>query len=158
MNSLVHIPKNGQLQKKAGLSHNNWSNWLDDFLSVDTVPSGLTQHLRTTGNLPKVNIKDTKDAFVLELAAPGLEKSDFSIDINKNTLTIATTKEETLKEDTNRYTRKEFGFTAFKRAFSIPETVEDSKIEATYTAGILQLVLPKREEAKEKPPRTIEIS
>lgn len=157
MNSLVHIPRNGQLQKKVNSTPKGWSNWVDDLLTIDHLPSAFASNFNTS-TLPKVNIKETKDVFILDVVAPGLEKSDFKIDIDKKALTITSEVKEDATEDDTAFTRREFSFSAFKRTFSLPDTVDDTKIEAKYTAGILKVVLPKREEAKEKPPRTIEIS
>jgi len=106
---------------------------------------------------PKVNIKESVDAYILEMAVPGFKKSDFVIDLENETLSISTeikTEESQAKEN---YTRKEFGYTSFKRTFILPDTVEEDKIEATYAAGILSLNIPKREEAKPKPARKITI-
>jgi len=110
------------------------------------------------GNAPAVNIKETDKDFELELAVPGRKKSDFNIEIDKDVLTISSeikNEDEVKKEN---YTRREFGFTSFKRAFTLPETIDNDKIEANYEDGLLKLVLPKKEEALPKPKRMIELS
>lgn len=109
-------------------------------------------------HVPAVNIKETTDEFTLELAAPGKTKEDFELSLDHDVLTISTEdkKEETTTEE--NYTRREFSFSAFKRSFKLPQTVNKEHINATYTNGILNVTLPKREEDKVKPKRLIEIS
>ena len=104
------------------------------------------------------NIKEVIDAYIVEMAVPGLKKSDFNINLDNDVLTISAELEENKEDNNEKYTRREFGYASFKRTFNLPETVDDSKINATYNEGILTLHLPKREEAKQKPPRTINIS
>ena len=107
--------------------------------------------------LPAVNIKENKDEYILELAIPGLKKSDFDIDVDNKVLSISSEIETSNEEKEESYTRREFGYSSFKRTFTLPDTVDSDKVNATYTDGILSVNLPKREEAKEKPARRIEI-
>jgi HSP20 family protein len=109
-------------------------------------------------SLPKVNIKETKDDYFVEMAVPGMKKDDFNIDLDNKVLSISTEHKEETENTQENYTRREFGYSSFKRTFTLPESVDDNKIKATYTDGILTIQLPKREEAKEKPARTIKIS
>jgi HSP20 family protein len=105
----------------------------------------------------QVNIKETDTSFGIELAAPGKKKEDFNIEIDHNVLTISS-EEKTEKEETEgKYTRKEFSYSSFRRAFTLPETVNTENINATYENGVLHVALPKREEALPKPKRLIEI-
>jgi HSP20 family protein len=107
---------------------------------------------------PSVNISELDDKFVLELAAPGLEKKDFNIALEKGQLTISASKETNTEEnESGRWTRKEFNFSSFKRSFHITDVVDAEKIQAEYQNGILSVVLPKKEEAKAKEPKRIEI-
>jgi len=111
-------------------------------------------------NTPAVNIAENKDGFRIEVAAPGLEKEDFHIDIEKRVLTISSekeTKSESKDEKDEKYYRREFSFTSFKRSFSLPEYADTDNIKATHTNGVLNVFVPKREEAKEKPARAIAI-
>jgi HSP20 family protein len=109
--------------------------------------------------LPSVNISDTNDNFIVEMAIPGLKKSDFNINVEDDVLTISAEINEEHKEEVARnYSRREFGYSSFKRTFSLPESVETEKITAQYNDGILNLTLPKREEAKQKPSRMITVS
>ena len=105
-----------------------------------------------------VNIKETADAYFVEMAVPGLKKSDFHIDLDNQVLSISTETEEEKEQREENYTRREFGYSSFKRTFTLPETVDDGKIKAAYNQGILSIHLPKKEEAKQKPARSIKIS
>lgn len=104
------------------------------------VPRALT--------VPAVNITDEKDEYKVSLAAPGLKKDDFRIDVEGNLLTISCEKEEKKEEKEKRHTRREYNYTSFSRSFTLPEDVKQDKIEAHYTDGVLHLSLPKKEEAK----------
>ncbi len=108
--------------------------------------------------MPAVNIKEGKDDFVVEVAAPGMKKDDFKIELDNNILVISSEKEERKEENKEgQYTRQEFSYHSFKRTFTLPSTIDEKDIKANYNHGILNIVLPKREEAKEKPKRMIEI-
>lgn len=125
----------------------------DDFLKK--IDEGLTIW---NGSAPAVNVKEDADAFNLEMAAPGYEKGDFNIVVAEDVLTISTVvKEATEAKEGEKYTRKEFKYGTFKRTFNLPDTVESTKIGANYTNGILSVSIPKKEEAKPQPARTIEI-
>ncbi|QXP59485.1 Hsp20/alpha crystallin family protein [Olleya sp. HaHaR_3_96] len=158
MNNLVSVPKNGSLAN-SNLNQNfpTLSNWLDDIFNRD-LPSVFASNFNTGITLPKVNIKETADAFMVEMAVPGLKKSDFHIAIDNQVLSIATeTKAEKEYEEEN-YTRREFGYSSFKRTFTLPESVNDDTINASYNEGLLTILLPKKEEAKQKPARSIKIT
>jgi HSP20 family protein len=111
-------------------------------------------------SIPAVNISETDSDFALEVAAPGLKKSDFKIDLDKNVLTISSEKEETNEEKNKKlnYTKKEFSYQSFVRSFNLPDTVNQDKIAASYKDGVLLITLPKREEAKVKPAKMISIT
>ena len=158
MSTLVNVPKNGSLSNvNSGLNFPTWSNWIDSFFNNE-LPSVFTSNFNTGMTLPKVNIKETSDAYVVEMAVPGLKKSDFHIDLDNQVLSIATEMKEENEQQEDNYTRREFGYSSFKRTFTLPDSVDDGKIDAKYADGILSIHLPKREEAKQKPPRTIKIS
>lgn len=127
-------------------------NSLFDWSNRNFTPSSMT--------LPSVNIKETKDDYIVELAAPGMKKDDFKIEIRNNVLTIKSELEHNGKNiDDENYTRREFTYQSFQRSFNLNNrVVDDAKIKATYTDGILNVLLPKKEEAKEKPVRQIKIS
>lgn len=113
---------------------------------------------QTNTTLPSVNIKEGNDGFVVEVAAPGLEKEDFKISIDRGVLNISSEKSlENESKNEERFTRREFSYQSFCRSFSLPDSADSDKIGAKYANGILYVSIPKREEAKPKPARTIEI-
>ena len=134
-----------------------WSNWIDEMFNRD-LPSFFTSNFNTGITIPKVNIRETKDAYFVDMAVPGLKKSDFHIELDKQILSISTEIENDNQEHQDSHIRREFGYAAFKRSFSLPETVKEDKIRAEYTDGVLSVHLPKKEEAIQKPPRQIKIS
>jgi len=92
------------------------------------------------------------------MSAPGLEKKDFKIELNNSVLTISSEKKvENETKDDQQFTRREFSYQSFSRSFNLPETVESEKIAAKYENGILSINIPKKEEAKPKPVKQIEI-
>ena len=101
-----------------------------------------------TITLPVVNVMENKDNYLVTLAAPGLKKSDFKIDLDGNMLVISSEKEEAKQDNDTRYTRKEYSYSSFSRSFNLPEGVNQDKIEASYQDGLLRVVLPKKEESK----------
>lgn len=110
-----------------------------------------------THRLPAVNVAETKEDFRIEVAAPGLTKSDFRINLENNLITIEASKETKNEEKDERYTRREFCYNTFRRSFTLPNIVDAEKIDAKYEDGILHVVIPKREEARKKPAREISI-
>ena len=106
---------------------------------------------------PSVNIVENGDFYRIEIAAPGLEKEDFEVNVEKGYLNISATKELKEEKEEGRYTRREFNYTSFKRSFELPETVEANSIEAEYENGILMIKLPKKEEVKAEEAKFIEI-
>lgn len=101
-----------------------------------------------TMTVPAVNIVDNKDDYRISVAAPGLKKNDFNIDIEGTMLTISCEKEESREEKDERYSRKEYNYSSFSRSFTLPEEVMKNKIEAVYEDGVLRLTLPKTEQSK----------
>jgi HSP20 family protein len=101
-----------------------------------------------SSHLPAVNVKETDKTYEINLAAPGLEKNDFKIDLNGNMITISAEKEKTEEEKEDGFTRKEYNFNSFSRSFTLPEDTVADKIDANYVNGELRLSLPKKEGAK----------
>ena len=113
----------------------------------------------TNTTIPSVNIKENADAFVVEVAAPGFEKGDFKIELNLNTLSISSEKKvENETKEGEVFTKREFSYQSFSRSFTLPQIADGDRIEANYQNGILTVLIPKREEAKPKPARMIEIN
>lgn len=116
----------------------------------------VTEYRKST--IPAVNIVENDEMYKLELAAPGLAKDDFKISIENDMLTVSTEKKSEETEKTEKFTRKEFSYSSFRRSFTLPELVDIEKIGATYNNGIMTIALPKKEEAKPKAPREIKVS
>lgn len=113
----------------------------------------------TNTTLPSVNIKENTDEFKVEVAAPGFDKNDFKLQLDHETLTISSEKKlENETKDGERFTKREFSYQSFSRSFSLPQTADGDRIQANYENGILVVSIPKREEAKPKPSRMIEIN
>lgn len=98
--------------------------------------------------MPAVNIVEQKDDYQVSLAVPGMKKEDFQIQMEGNMLTISSEKEETKEDSDKRYNRREYNYSSFSRSFTMPEDVQQDKIDAKYEDGVLKLTLPKKEEAK----------
>ncbi len=134
------------------------SSWIEDWFGKD-MPGSLFSNMNTGVSMPAVNIKETGENYLVEVAAPGMEKSDFDISLDNNLLTISSEREHTSEhKDDEKFTRREFSYTSFRRTFTLPETVAAEKISAMYKDGILLIDLPKKDQAKKKPVRTIKIS
>lgn len=97
-----------------------------------------------------VNIRETADQYELHLLAPGLNKEDFKIDVDKNLLTISFEHKEESKETDEKWLRQEFKMSSFKRSFSLNEKIDAAAIKATYENGILNVSLPKKEKEEAK--------
>lgn len=112
----------------------------------------------TPSHKPAVNIKETNDAFELSLAAPGLKKDDFKINLHNRNLTISSETKTENEEENENYSRKEFSYHAFSRSFFMPKSADEEAIEATYENGILKVSIAKKEETKAKEPKLITVS
>ena len=143
----------------ARRNENYLPSFFERFLNNDLTDWNLTNFSGTNTSLPAVNVKETNDEFIIELAAPGMEKKDFKINFKNNVITISSEREDKKEEKKDNYTRREFSYQSFQRAFTVPENaILSDKIEATYNNGILEIKLPKREEVKPQPEREIKIS
>ena len=113
---------------------------------------------KTVNNLfaPAVNIIESKDAYHLELMAPGRNKEDFSIAIEKDVLTISYEKKEETKQEDYKLVRREFNYQSFKRSFTLDEKIQAEAIQAKYENGLLKIYLPKKTEVVQ-PAKTIAI-
>ncbi|MBI2281196.1 MAG: Hsp20/alpha crystallin family protein, partial [Bacteroidetes bacterium] len=108
-----------------------------DFFNLTNFNQGYT--------LPAVNIQETEDRFILELAVPGMVKEDFKIELNNNNLVITAQRENQVEDEGGNYTRKEFSYKHFSRSFKLPETkVQVDNISAKYDKGILSINIPKQ--------------
>ena len=137
---------------------NQMPSMFDRFFENDMFDWSNRNFSNTNTTLPAINIKEDDDGFEVEMSAPGLDKKDFNIELNNSVLTISSEKEvENETKEGQQFTRKEFSYQSFSRSFTLPETVESEKIMAKYENGVLSVIIPKREEAKPKPVKQIEI-
>jgi len=133
--------------------------FFDDMLTRDWLNWPLG-HNTNNGSVPAVNIKETNDAYELEVAAPGMSKEDFRVELDNNMLVISAEKEHKNEEQDEKgnYARREFSYQSFTRTFSLPERmVKGDQIAAKYKDGILHISVPKTDEAKVKPAKQIQI-
>lgn len=114
----------------------------------DTILNDTFLGDKLVSRVPAVNIAENENEFHIELAAPGLKKEDFKISLDKNILSVSTEKKAENVEEGKKFTKREYNYTSFSRSFTLPETVDHSKIDAEYTDGVLKLNVAKREEAK----------
>ena len=114
-----------------------WNEWFDN--------GGLMEKSMT---VPAVNVKESMDHYIVSLAAPGLKKDDFQINLEGNMLTISSEKDESKEMKDDEFTRKEYNYSSFSRSFTLPEDVRQDYIDAQYENGVLSIKLPRKEESK----------
>ncbi|MFD2146902.1 Hsp20/alpha crystallin family protein [Mucilaginibacter antarcticus] len=103
---------------------------------------------KAASRVPAANIFENDNQFDVELAIPGLNKEDIKISLDKSVLSVSADKKAETADENKKITKREFSFNAFSRSFTLPESADQTKIEADYTAGILKLTIAKKEEAK----------
>jgi HSP20 family protein len=131
----------------------------DDLFSRELFNWGNSNFSSTGTTVPHVNIRETEEGFYVEMAAPGMQKNDFKIMLEGNTLTISSQKEQEDHDKQENYSRREFSYQSFMRSFILPkDVVKAEEIVAKYDNGLLLLTIPKQEHAKQKGPRLIEIA
>ena len=147
------------IKRNNGFS-NDMPALFNDFFTRDLWNWGLSNNSTTNTTIPATNIREDNDNFYVEVAAPGMTKDDFKVELDGTTLTIRSEKENRHEQkEGEKYSRKEFSYQSFQRIFELPVHVVDSEhIQAKYENGLLHLVIPKKEEAKQRPPRMIQIS
>ncbi|KIC00841.1 heat-shock protein [Flavobacterium sp. JRM] len=146
--------------RNNGNNTQSFPSLLDDFFVRELFNWENSNFSSTSTTIPSINVKETDENFEVEVAAPGMDKKDFNVTLNDNLLTISSVKQNEKETVEDNYTRKEFSYQSFQRSFELPNNiVDEEKIKAHYDNGLLHLVIPKKEEAKEsKSPRVIEIS
>lgn len=123
-----------------------WSSPLDRFFKSD-FPDLWSSEMTET--VPSLNLTEEKNNYLIEVAAPGLKKEDFSVNVEGNLLTISCEKEtETKDERENGFSRREYNYSSFSRTVTLPDFADSEKITAKYTDGILSLTIPKKPEAQ----------
>ena len=148
------------LVKKNGSRLNALPMLFDDFFSREIFDWKNSNFSNTSTTIPAVNIKETPEHYEVEVAAPGMTKKDFNLELDGNILTISSERQSQREEnESERYSLREFRYQSFQRTFTLQKEVVDvEKIEAKYENGILRLLIPKKEEARQKPPRQIQIA
>jgi HSP20 family protein len=137
---------------------NQFPNLFDRFFENDLFDWSNRNFSNTNTSIPSVNIKEDLEGFEVDMAAPGFNKEDFSIELNNNLLTISSEKKvENETKEGQQFTRREFSYQSFSRSFTLPNTVEGDKIQAKYNNGVLSVLIPKKEEAKPRPAKKIQI-
>lgn len=129
----------------------------DDFFNGTLVPNYLEEG--EWKSAPMVNIYENEEKFEIEIAAPGLDKEDFKIDLKNEYLLVYSEKEEKKEEkEKGKVVRSEFRYSSFQRSFALPKEVDISEIKATHKNGVLLVELPKKVEYKTNISRKIEIA
>jgi HSP20 family protein len=149
------------LMKQNGQLTSSMPSLLHDFFADDFFRLPLMRWRSEGATLPPpVNIRETSDAFQIEVAAPGMKREDFKVELDDNVLSISSEHQAQHQENDNgaAYTRQEFSYQAFERKFTLPgDLVQGDKIQARYVDGILQINVPKKEEVRKKTARQIKI-
>jgi HSP20 family protein len=139
-------------------------NWIDPFQTVEKMREGMSRMFdlafpsfsgRTTGLLegmwsPAVDLYDTKDQIIVKADLPGMKKEDIEVSIHENTLILKGEKKNEMEKKEEDYVRTERFYGSFHRSFTLPSPVDVSQVKASYKNGVLEVLLPKKEEAKPK--------
>jgi HSP20 family protein len=131
----------------------NRNEWVDKFFDL---PLDTSFNFSRALNVPSINVKETEHEYKLSIAAPGLEKDDFEIQLSQGMLTISAEKEENKNSD-GKYNRREYNYSSWTRSFSLPEDAVDGKISAEYKNGELRIDVPKNGDKKKHEGKRIEI-
>ena len=136
------------LRNKRFLPSFDDDDFLKDFFDFESNPS-----------VPDVNVREKQNEYVIELAAPGLDKKDFNVNVQNNVLVISSEKEDKdeKKDENDNFLRREFSYSSFQRSFSLPEGVKPDDINAKHENGVLYVTIPKKDELKQQPSKQIEI-
>ncbi len=122
------------------------SPWFSDVF--DSILNDQLLSDRFVNKVPAVNIAENENEFHIELAAPGLKKEDFKINLDKNVLSVSAEKKVEKTDESKKYTKREYSYNSFVRTFTLPDSADHAKINAEYTDGVLKLNVAKKEEAK----------
>jgi len=132
--------------------------FFDNLFSRDLMDWNNSNFSSTNTTIPAVNIRENDELFLIEVAAPGLAKENFKVNLDRNRLIITSEQKEEKNGNETEYFRREFSYQSFERSFVLPVgTVDGDKITAKYNNGILLVTIPKKEEVKPKPTREIDI-
>jgi HSP20 family protein len=145
---------------KRGSLFPTFGSVFDDFFNKDLFDWSTKNFSEVGSTLPSVNVKESDSDYKIELAAPGLKKEDFKVELDHHVLTISSEKKEEKeeKDEKGNYTRREFNYSSFRRSFTLPEeSIESGQIEAAYQDGILKITVPKKAPSAPKTSKTIEV-
>jgi HSP20 family protein len=134
----------------------SFPSFLDEFFGGDIFDS-VSRSAYIGNNLPAVNVRESENGFHLEVAAPGMKKEDFKIELDNNILGISSEKQSENEEEKEKYTRREFSYSSFRRTFTLPDSVDAEHISAKYNDGVLSIDIPKVKEEKKINSKLIEI-
>lgn len=140
----------------ALIRSSNWPTFRGSLLS-DFFDDDRFSPWSNSSNLPAVNVRETDKAFEVEVAAPGFNKKDFNISVDNGLLTVSAERREEVEKKDENYTRREFGYESFSRAFNLPANTNEEDISAKYEEGILKLSIAKKNQAESKFKKAIEI-
>lgn len=142
------------IKHQAALAAKNFEDWVENFFN-----RGLTEWVgpEITLSRPAVNVREEDSRFLLEVAAPGLEKGDFKVVVENGQLVVSASRRTDSETREGQYARREFNFASFRRSFTLPENVVADNIKARYENGILHIELPKQENDKSVKTKTVEI-
>lgn len=132
---------------------------LENLFPRDIMGWSLKDFTDLGNTMPSVNLSETDKEYQIDLAAPGMKKDDFKVEIEDKTLSIASEKEERFEEadEKEHYMRKEFNYSSFSRSFHLPDAAEKEKIDAVYRDGILHITIPKKNNPDTKSKKNIPI-
>lgn len=125
------------------------NSFFEDFFNQ--FPSRIMDDMSSMNNSAPVNIRETENAYHIEVIAPGMDKGDFKVNIDNNVLTISAEKKSEANKETERMVRREFSYKSFARTFTLDDTIQSDNILAKYENGVLHIELPKKEEVKIQP-------
>ena len=131
-------------------------NWIENFFS-ETDDFFKTWNWDKGLDVPAMNVKEEKEFFMIDVAAPGMKKEDFKIEVDRGVLMISAITEEKKEEKTEEFRRQEFSYRNFKRSFWLPENVKADLITASYDNGLLKLRLPKMTNMPEEKGKMIKV-
>jgi HSP20 family protein len=138
---------------------NQYPSLFDRFLNNDFLDWSNRNFSASNTTLPSVNIKESAEAFEVNMAIPGFTKDDFKIELKNDVLTITSEKQnESETDESHEYAKMEYNYQSFSRSFTLPHTADSDKIAAKYNNGILEVTIPKKEETKPKLPKQIVIN
>ncbi len=153
--------KNKSISRTNGDMSPAFPSLMNDFFGSSWLDSSLNNWKSYGSTLPAVNVRESNDDFEIEVAAPGMKRDNFKVELDNNLLTISSQMEDRREEQDqeSNYTRREFSYQSFQRSFALPENrVKGEEITAKYVDGVLHVVVPKTEDAKIKPAKQIAVA